>query len=420
MPDRLKILIISHGHPELIKGDGEIAAYNLFKELRSRDNCDVVFLAYRQGEPIYSSTPFETLKSDGSEVLITGGNFDYFILSQLNTRLTCYEFRSFLESFAPNVVHFYHYIHLGLEAIREVHKYAKNIPIIVTLNDYWAICNHNGKMVKTSDYKLCSDPNPIDCHKCFPHKTPEDFQLRKMYIKSFFNLVDVFIAPSQFLLERYLNWGIAREKIIYIEHGQLTVTPVPPRKLLDQQRNHFAYFGQLNIFKGIFILLESIEKLTKETRKNISLDIYGANLELQPKSFQNRFSELLNKTKDCVRYIVYGQSAELAQLISNVDWVIVPSIWWEVAPLVIEDAFMHKRPVICSNIDNMNQKVQHEKSGLHFKVGDPIDLANCITRAVNEEGLWEKLSTGISERLTIQEVADKTQKLYVEELKKHL
>lgn len=420
MPDRLKILIISHGHPEIIKGDGEIAAYNLFKELRSRDNCDVVFLAYKQGEPIYSSTPFETLKSDGSEVLITGGNFDYFIFSQLNTRLTCYEFRSFLDSFAPDVVHFYHYIHLGLEAIREVHKYAKNIPIIMTLNEYWAICNHSGQMVKKSDYKLCYKSEPDDCHQCFPHKTLEDFQLREMYIKSFFKLVDVFIAPSEFLLERYVNWGIPRDKIIYLDHGQPTVTPVPPRKLLDEQRNHFAYFGQLNIFKGILVLLESFGKLTEEIRKNISLDIYGANLELQSESFQSRFSELLNQTKDCVRYLGSYQSAELPQLMANIDWVIVPSICWEVSPLVIEEAFMHKRPVICSNIDNMNQKVEHEKSGLHFEVGDSTDLANCITRAVTEEGLWEKLSSGISERLTIQEVADKTQNIYVEQVKKHL
>ena len=130
MLDRIKILIISHGHPAIIKGGGEIAAYNLFKELKKRDNCDVVFLAYKQGKPIYSSSVFETFKSDGSEILITGGYFDYYNFSQLNTRLHHWEFRSFLESFAPDVIHFHHYIHLGLEFIREVRKYSKNIPIL--------------------------------------------------------------------------------------------------------------------------------------------------------------------------------------------------------------------------------------------------------------------------------------------------
>jgi glycosyltransferase involved in cell wall biosynthesis len=97
---------------------------------------------------------------------------------------------------------------------------------------------------------------------------------------------------------------------------------------------------------------------------------------------------------------------------ANVDWVIVPSIWWENSPLVIEEALFHKRPVICSNIGGMAEKVEHDQSGLHFQVGSAADLANCIIRAATEEGLWDKLSNGISERLTIQEVADRTLEIY--------
>ncbi|MDK2411133.1 glycosyltransferase family 4 protein [Aphanizomenon sp. PH219] len=417
MLDRIKILIISHGHPAIIKGGGEIAAYNLFKELKKRDNCDVVFLAYKQGKPIYSSSVFETFKSDGSEILITGGYFDYYNFSQLNTRLHHWEFRSFLESFAPDVIHFHHYIHLGLEFIREVRKYSKNIPILMTLHEYLAICNNDGQMVKTSNNQLCYQYEPDNCHKCFPDKSAEDFKLRELYIKSFFRLVDLFVAPSNFLLERYVNWGISRTQIIYLDYGQPVSFPTPPRNLaIGKPRNHFAYFGQLNIYKGLLVLLEAIEKLTPEIRTTISLDIYGSNLELQPKSFQDSFWVLLDKTQDCVHYHGLYQSEELAKLIANIDWVIVPSIWWENAPLVIEEAFMHKRPIICSNIGGMAEKVEHEKSGLHFGVGDSTDLAKCITRAVTQEGLWENLSNGISPRLTIQEVADKTYQIYVDKL----
>jgi hypothetical protein len=84
--------------------------------------------------------------------------------------------------------------------IREVRKYSKEVPIIMTLHEYLAICNNDGKMIKTSTHKLCYQAIPKDCHKCFPNKSPEDFQLRELYIKSFFNLIDIFIAPSKFLL----------------------------------------------------------------------------------------------------------------------------------------------------------------------------------------------------------------------------
>ena len=411
-----KILIISHCHPDLIKGGGQNAAYNLFKELRKEDNYEVVFLAYDEyGKSSHLGSPFQTRTTDGSEIILSGGNHDPFIFSQLNSRLVWHDFRIFLESFAPTVVHFHHYHNLGLELLREVHKYSKTIPIIVTLHEFSAICNHHGQMVKTFEYKLCYKSNPIDCRQCFPDKSPEDFQLRELYIKSFFNLVDVFIAPSQFLLKRYTDWGIAQEKIQYLDYGQPKVEPVPPRILgVGEKRNRFAYFGQLNMFKGILIVLEAIEKLTKDVRKTICLDIYGANLQLQSESFQHKFSELLEKTKDCVRFLGPYQPEELPNLMSNIDWVIVSSIWWENAPLVIEEAFIHKRPVICSNIGGMAEKVEDEKSGLHFRVGDPIALADCITRAAKEDGLWQKLSNGISERLTIQEVADKTKNIYLD------
>ena len=63
-------------------------------------------------------------------------------------------------------------------------------------------------------------------------------------------------------------------------------------------------------------------------------------------------------------------------------------------------------------VGGMAEKVEHEKSGLHFQVGDATDLAACITRAATEEELWDKLSNGISDRLTIQEVADQTLEIY--------
>ena len=59
---------------------------------------------------------------------------------------------------------------------------------------------------------------------------------------------------------------------------------------------------------------------------------------------------------------------------AEIDWVVVPSIWWENSPLVIQEAFLHGRPVICSDIGGMAEKVEHEVNGLHFRVGDHAAL----------------------------------------------
>jgi glycosyltransferase involved in cell wall biosynthesis len=79
----------------------------------------------------------------------------------------------------------------------------------------------------------------------------------------------------------------------------------------------------------------------------------------------------------------------------EVDWVVVPSIWFENAPLVIQEAFAHGRPVICSDIGGMAEKVTDGVDGLHFRAGDAASLADVLGRAVRTPGLWQQLRAGI-------------------------
>ena len=80
---------------------------------------------------------------------------------------------------------------------------------------------------------------------------------------------------------------------------------------------------------------------------------------------------------------------------ADIDWVVVPSRWWENSPLVIQEAFMHGRPVICSDIGGMAEKVTDGVNGLHFTVGDPDHLAQTIAAGGADAGLWEQLRAGI-------------------------
>jgi glycosyltransferase involved in cell wall biosynthesis len=86
--------------------------------------------------------------------------------------------------------------------------------------------------------------------------------------------------------------------------------------------------------------------------------------------------------------------------------VITPSIWWENSPLVIQEAFAARRPVICSNIGGMAEKVEHGVSGLHFRVGSASDLAARLEEAATHPGLWGALCNGLPEPPTIQETVD--------------
>jgi glycosyltransferase involved in cell wall biosynthesis len=56
---------------------------------------------------------------------------------------------------------------------------------------------------------------------------------------------------------------------------------------------------------------------------------------------------------------------------------------------------MHGRPVICSNIGGMAEKVTDGINGLHFRVGDPTSLAGAIRKGVQSPATWEKMRQGI-------------------------
>jgi glycosyltransferase involved in cell wall biosynthesis len=91
---------------------------------------------------------------------------------------------------------------------------------------------------------------------------------------------------------------------------------------------------------------------------------------------------------------------------------VVPSIWWENSPLVIQEAFGHGRPVICSDIGGMAEKVRDGVSGLHFRVGDPISLAETIARACATPGLWKALTSGIPKVRSMPRHVDTLSGLY--------
>jgi glycosyltransferase involved in cell wall biosynthesis len=112
-----------------------------------------------------------------------------------------------------------------------------------------------------------------------------------------------------------------------------------------------------------------------------------------------------------IRHGAYRRD-EMAKLLAAVDWVITPSIWWENAPLVIQEAFQQRRPVICSDIGGMAEAVANGHDGLHFRTGDPADLARAMRRAMNEPGLWECLSSNISRVLTVADSAAEHRSLY--------
>jgi glycosyltransferase involved in cell wall biosynthesis len=98
----------------------------------------------------------------------------------------------------------------------------------------------------------------------------------------------------------------------------------------------------------------------------------------------------------------------------DIDWTIIPSTWWENAPVVIQEAFHHGRPIIASNIGGMAEKVTDDVDGLHFHVSNPESLAEQMARAIQDPSLWERLRSGIRKQMTANEAGRQHVELFDE------
>ena len=409
-----KVLYVVHNHPAVMPGGAETYALELYEAMRDSGRYDPILIA-RTGPPVsrsgrvHEGTLLEPVGGDPNQYFFHTdiADYDWFLSTSRNKDVYTKFYREFLTAYRPDVVHFQHTLFLGYDILRETRRTLPDSAIVYTLHEYVPICHNNGQMFTTGGER-CTGASPRRCHDCFPDIPPQQFFLRERFIKSHLGVVDRFVSPSRFLAGRYVEWGIDPERITVEENGRRPLGAVPATPAPDDSgrgdRSRIGYFGQFTAFKGADVLMKAMKILAARRSDESSpaavhptLRLHGANIEHQPEEFQALFRSLLDAAGDDVTLVGRYRPDELSALMRAVDWVVIPSIWWENAPLVIQEAFAHGRPVICSDIGGMAEKVTDGVDGLHFRAGDPQSLADTIERAIGTPGLWDRLRAGIGE-----------------------
>jgi glycosyltransferase involved in cell wall biosynthesis len=144
----------------------------------------------------------------------------------------------------------------------------------------------------------------------------------------------------------------------------------------------FGFFGQINPFKGVDVVIDAAERLHKSNVANVRIRVHG-NLVGQSEKFVSRFKEAC--ASGIIEYLGPYDNNGVARLMADCDYVIVPSRWWENSPVVIQEAFAVGCPVLCSDVGGMAEKVVDGVSGKHFRLGDSAELSRCIVEAASED-----------------------------------
>jgi glycosyltransferase involved in cell wall biosynthesis len=90
---------------------------------------------------------------------------------------------------------------------------------------------------------------------------------------------------------------------------------------------------------------------------------------------------------------------------ADVDWVVVPSIWYENSPLVIQEAFAIGRPVIATDFGAMREKVTNDVTGLTVPRGNPHAWGDVMLRVSKDPKLWDRLYAALPTPLSLSDCA---------------
>ena len=105
-----------------------------------------------------------------------------------------------------------------------------------------------------------------------------------------------------------------------------------------------------------------------------------------------------------VRFAGYVTGDDKRELLAHADYLLVPSLWYENAPVAVIEAAAYGLGVIGSRIGGIPELVDEGRTGFLFEPGDAAALANLMLRLSRAELALHDFETAvrdIAERHTV-------------------
>lgn len=445
----MRILVVVHGFPPFAQGGGEIYAHAHARALREQHGDEILVLT-REQDPNRAEYDVRTEYRDGLRIVWVNNTFRRtrsFEETYRNDAIGAVASRV-IDEFQPDVAHIHHLTCLSTTIVRSLAE--RRIPRFVTLHDYWLIC-HRGQLLDV-DYRVCDGPEPSGCHACLgatggagtagflgaaalrvlerrlpatparhlrslagrmatrvfsPGAADDQARRRLEHMRAVSADVTHFLAPSRHMRDRFVQFGVVPERITVSRYG-FDHTPFRRIGRTPSTRLRLGFLGSLMVSKAPHVLLEAVGRLTPGA---VSIDLFGARSAYHGDDRYRRQLEPLLKQDGVQEHGAIAHD-RVAQALAAIDVLVVPSIWPENSPLVIQEAFLAGVPVVASRIGGIPEVVEDGRNGLLFRAGDADDLARVLTRLLREPDLLEALRAGVPPVRTIDDDVRRARELY--------
>jgi glycosyltransferase involved in cell wall biosynthesis len=302
-------------------------------------------------------------------------NGDYSLLEKLaRVPKVIYSFEArrrlgrLLDRVRPDVAHAHNIYHHISPSILGLLK-RRGVPTVLTLHDLKIACPAYNMLARDGVCERCRGGRlyNVVTNRCIGGSAVMSMVvgleavLHKV-LGSYRRCVDLFVVPSKFYIDKFCEWGMPRSLFRHVPNF-VDLSGYEPRYTSGQS---FLYFGRIIRQKGVATLIRAAADA------RVPLQIAGTGPDLAA------MRELATQLGSDVSFLGHLGGAALRDTVRNARAVVLPSEWYENAPVSVLEAYALGKPVIGARIGGIPELVRENETGVCFQSANSAALAAAL------------------------------------------
>ena len=261
-------------------------------------------------------------------------------------------FAELLDRIRPDAVHFHNLHNLGAALIDEAA--VRGIRSVFTTHNYWLACPRG--YLFTDRLELCHGPGDRggDCAACVGSLDADAYRHRLDEVRGRFTRgVDICLAVSEAMRATLVGAGYAADGIDVVPQAMPEDGDIWEALGRDRRPGRLGselvvgFFGSALPQKGPSLLIDAAQRTDVQVRVRIHGEV--------PPAFAADLAA--RDTRGVVEICGRFDHAGLPELLAAVDVAVIPSVWWDCAPLMVSECLAGRVPVVAARMGGITDFV---------------------------------------------------------------